>query len=366
MPRAFRPAPALAAARSRARRRDEHGASASPIRRPFCCPAEDGARSSDRSRVRPRGSAPDLSGVAHGLPSRRQRRLVVDIGGGSTEFIIGQGFDALETESCRWAASRARCAFFGDGKITPKRWRQAQTEIAVELQQFAADYRARGWGERSDRPAPPRRSATSCRRTAGATRHQRERAGRLRDALLEAGSLDNLRLAGLTEDRVPVIAGGVAILEAAFATFAVEQMSVCETAMREGLLYDMVGRAMHGDPRSGSIAALALRYGVDRAQAARVHHAAMVLFDQVADDWQLGALDRDLLGWCRGHPRDRACDRAQPASSARRYIVANSDLAGSAGRDNRRWLRSSARIGANPTATASMRCRSGCAARRVA
>ena len=105
-------------------------------------------------------------------------------------------------------------------------------------------------------------------------------------------------------------------------------MSVCETAMREGLLYDMVGRAMHGDPRSGSIAALALRYGVDRAQAARVHHAAMVLFDQVADDWQLGALDRDLLGWCADiHEIGLAIAHSLHHLHGA-YIVANSDLAG--------------------------------------
>ena len=57
-------------------------------------------------------------GVAHGMPQSRQRRLVIDIGGGSTEFIIGQGFDALETESVQMGCIASTLRFFGDGKIS--------------------------------------------------------------------------------------------------------------------------------------------------------------------------------------------------------------------------------------------------------
>src|SRR6185369_7987785 len=80
-------------------------------------------------------------GVAHGMPQSRQRRLVVDIGGGSTEFIIGQGFEALERESLQMGCVASTLRFFGDGKVSAKRWRAAQTEIGLELQQFAADFR---------------------------------------------------------------------------------------------------------------------------------------------------------------------------------------------------------------------------------
>ncbi|MFN7552338.1 MAG: exopolyphosphatase, partial [Pseudomonadota bacterium] len=81
-------------------------------------------------------------GVAHGLPRSRERRLVVDIGGGSTEFIIGCEFAALETESLQMGCVASTLRFFDDGKLTRKRWQRAQTEIEVELQQFAAAYRA--------------------------------------------------------------------------------------------------------------------------------------------------------------------------------------------------------------------------------
>ncbi|MDR2011931.1 MAG: Ppx/GppA family phosphatase [Rhodanobacter sp.] len=268
-------------------------------------------------------------GVAHDLAQSNHRRLVVDIGGGSTEFIIGQGLKPLETESVQMGCVASTLRFFGDGKYTSKRWRQAQTEIAMELQQFAANYRAHGWSE-----------AVGSSGTAKAIGNIVQASGwsdqgisaaslvRLRDAILTAGSIDNLRLAGLAEDRIPILAGGVAILEATFTTFALERMTVCETAMREGLLYDMLGRGMHGDPRAGSIAALAARYGVDHTQAARVRHAAMKLFDQVADAWRLGGFEREVLGWSADiHEIGLAIAHSLHHIHGA-YIIAHSDLAG--------------------------------------
>ncbi len=268
-------------------------------------------------------------GVAHDLAVAAQRRLVVDIGGGSTEFIIGEGYEALETESLQMGCIASTLRFFGDGKFTPKRWRQAQTEIGVELQLFAADYKARGWGEAVGSSGTAK--AIGAIAQANGWSEQGITAAsiaRLRDAILAAGSVENLRLAGLAEDRAPVIAGGVAIMEAIFATFSLEQMATCEAAMREGILYDMVGRAMHGDPRAGSIAALASRYGVDRAQAARVRHAAIALFDQIEDAWQLGSTGRDMLGWAADiHEIGLAIAHSLHHIHGA-YIVAHSDLAG--------------------------------------
>jgi len=268
-------------------------------------------------------------GVAHGIPESPQRRLVVDIGGGSTEFIIGQHFDALEKESLQMGCVASTLRFFGDGKISAKRWRQAQTEIAVELQQFAAEYRARGWGESIGSSGTIKaignvaQAAGWC--DSGITRAALER---VRDAMLECGSIDKLRLPGLAEDRAGVFPGGVAILEAAFAAFELKQMRVCDTAMREGLLYDMIGRAEHRDPRAASINALAQRYAVDIGHAERVEATALSLFDRVADEWQLGHVERDWLSWAaRIHEIGLAIAHSQHHLHGA-YIAENSDLAG--------------------------------------
>ena len=268
-------------------------------------------------------------GVAHGVPDSPQRRLVIDIGGGSTEFIIGQHFEALEKESLQMGCVASTLRFFGDGKLSAKRWRQAQTEIAVELQQFAAEYRAQGWGEAIGSSGTIKaignvaEAAEWCE--GGITRGALER---VRDAMLECGSIEKLRLPGLAEDRVGVFPGGLAILEAGFTAFDLKQMRVCETAMREGLLYDMIGRAEHRDPRTASITALAQRYAVDEGQAERVQATALALFDRVARDWQLGYVERDWLMWAsRIHEIGLAIAHSQHHLHGA-YIVENSDLAG--------------------------------------
>ena len=268
-------------------------------------------------------------GVAHGVPDSPQRRLVIDIGGGSTEFIIGQHFDALEKESVQMGCVATTLRFFADGKLSAKRWRQAQTDIAVELQQFAAEYRAQGWGEAIGSSGTIK-AIGNVAQTAGwcDTGITRDAVERMRESMLECGSIERLRLPGLAEDRVSVFPGGLAILEAAFAAFDLEQMRVCDTAMREGLLYDMIGRAEHRDPRTASIVALAQRYAVDPGQAERVEATALALFDKVAGDWQLGHVERDWLSWAaRIHEIGLAIAHSQHHLHGA-YIAENSDLAG--------------------------------------
>ncbi len=268
-------------------------------------------------------------GVAHGVPDSPERRLVIDIGGGSTEFIIGQHFDALEKESLQMGCVASTLRFFEDGKLSAKRWKQAQTEIAVELQQFAADYRTTGWGDAIGSSGTIRAIGNVMQATgwseSGITA---ESMSKLREALLDCGNVEKINLPGLPEDRAPVIAGGAAILEASFLALGLKSMRVCETAMREGLLYDMIGRAEHRDPRTASIDALAQRYAVDQAHATRVEKTALALFDQVSKAWQLGTAERDWLSWAaRIHEIGLAIAHSQHHLHGA-YIVENSDLAG--------------------------------------
>ncbi|HEY7872524.1 MAG TPA: exopolyphosphatase [Rudaea sp.] len=268
-------------------------------------------------------------GVAHGIPDTPGKRLVVDIGGGSTEFIIGERLEPLKKESLQVGCVASTLRFFGDGKLTPRRWQQAQTDIAVELQQFAADYRAFGWDEAIGSSGTVR-AIDAVLREAGWSDGGITRGGldRLRDAVISCGNVENVNFPGLSEDRAGIFAGGVAILEAAFAALGIERMRVAETSMREGLLYDMIGRAEHRDPRSASIDALAQRYAVDRTHAARVEACALALFDQVAAAWQLGQTERDWLGWsARIHEIGLAIAHSQYHKHGA-YIAGHSDLAG--------------------------------------
>ncbi len=268
-------------------------------------------------------------GVARGLPSSEHKRLVIDIGGGSTEFIIGRGFDALERESLQVGCIASTLRFFEDGKITPRRWKQAQAEIGVELQQFGAHYRERGWSEAIGSSGTMKAIDSIVQAngwsdqgiTADSLVH-------LRDVLIAAGSSNGLELPGLHSERVNLIAGGVVILDTIFQTFDLKQMKVCDTAMREGLLYDMLGRALHTDPRSTSIGALGDRYGVDQIQAARVAETANTLFSEANAGWPLDVPAQELIGWCAHiHEIGLAIAHSQHQVHGA-YIVGHSDLAG--------------------------------------
>ncbi len=268
-------------------------------------------------------------GVAHGLPRSKQRRLVVDIGGGSTEFIIGREFAALETESLQMGCVASTLRFFDDGKLNRKRWQRAQTEIEVELQQFAAAYKAVGWSE-SIGSSGTARALGAINEALGHGDNVVTRAGLddIRERLLHADEIDKIKLPGLSEERRPVIAGGAVILDTVFRALGIERMRVCDTAMREGLLYDMLGRAAQTDPREASIEGLAGRYGADREQARRVEDTALMLFGQVADDWQLGTDHHDWLAWCaRLHEIGLTIAHSQHHVHGA-YLVGQSDLFG--------------------------------------
>jgi exopolyphosphatase / guanosine-5'-triphosphate,3'-diphosphate pyrophosphatase len=268
-------------------------------------------------------------GVAHGLPPVRHRRLAIDIGGGSTEFIIGQGLTPLATESLQMGCIASTMRFFPDGKITRKRWQAAQTEIEVELQQFVADYRARGWSETVGSSGTVRALGSICAALTGGDDHITPAAlDEIAERMIDQGEIEKLKLPGLADDRRPVIAGGAVILHTVVRALRIERMRVCDTAMREGLLYDMLGRAEHRDPREASIAALAERYGVDQAQVERVEVTALTMFDQIAKDWELGSEHREWLRWCaRVHEAGLAIAHSQHHVHGG-YLLRHSDLFG--------------------------------------
>jgi exopolyphosphatase / guanosine-5'-triphosphate,3'-diphosphate pyrophosphatase len=267
-------------------------------------------------------------GVAFGQPPS-QRRLVIDIGGGSTEFIIGDGFDPLERESLQMGCIATTRRFFGDGRVTGKRWRDALTEVSAEFQQFAAAYRALGWKECLGSSG----TIKSIGHVAKAMKLGRGDIGAdalrgIRTAVIDTGDLSRLKLPGLNEERRDSFAGGLLVLEAAFNELQLDVMQVSETAMREGILFDMIGRAQQRDPRDASVAALAQRYGADREQAARVEASAMVLFDQVAANWGLAEEDRRMLAWAaRIHEIGLAIAHSQYHVHGA-YVIENSDIAG--------------------------------------
>jgi exopolyphosphatase/guanosine-5'-triphosphate,3'-diphosphate pyrophosphatase len=269
-------------------------------------------------------------GVAHAQPPKPdQRRLVIDIGGGSTEFIIGRGFETLERESLQAGCIASTRRFFPGGKLSKKRWKDALTEIGAEFQQFATLYRALGWHEAVGSSGTHKSIGEICaamKLTKGAITAQALPV--LREELLKAKHIDDIQLPGLSADRRPIIAGGILVLEAAFQALGLEKLMVSKAAMREGILYDMLGRAGASDPRDNSVAALEHRYAIDENQAARVETTAQRLLAQVAGPWQLDGDDARVLGWAaRLHELGLMIAHSQYHVHGA-YVLENSDIAG--------------------------------------
>ena len=201
--------------------------------------------------------------------------------------------------------------------------------MTAEFQQFAGIYRALGWDEVLGASGTNKAIGEICaamKLTKGAV--TADALPKVRDRLLEAGHIDAIDLPALSAERKPIIAGGVLILEAAFLALGLQRMAVSKAAMREGILYDMIGRGGDNDPRDVSVQALMQRYGIDPVQASRVETTALSLFDQAADGWNLDADDRRMLGWAANlHELGLAIAHSQYQVHGA-YVLEHSDIAG--------------------------------------
>lgn len=266
-------------------------------------------------------------GVVHGLPENGPH-LVVDIGGGSTELIAGEGHEPRRMESLHMGCVGVSERHFGDGRITARRFEEALTAARLELEPVESQFHLRGRSVYGS--SGTIRAIGAVVREAGWAQETITRAAlaRLQAALLAAGSVRRLQLGGLDRERAPVFPGGVAILSAVFDSLGIEEMRVSDSALREGLLYDLVGRVRHTDIRGRSVIALCTRYAVDGAQAARVEHTARAILGRVAAVWRLCDDDAAMLAWAaRLHEAGLAISHAQYHKHGD-YLVRNADLLG--------------------------------------
>jgi exopolyphosphatase/guanosine-5'-triphosphate,3'-diphosphate pyrophosphatase len=238
-------------------------------------------------------------GVAHSLAGDDSQRFVMDIGGGSTELIIGKLFEPMHMRSLHMGCVSMSRQYFGDGRILDKRWRKAVTAARVELEPHEAAYRTIGWNHAVGASGTIRAVGQVVTEN-GWSAHgiSRESLDRLVEALLQAGHMDKLKLAGLTDERRPVFPGGVAILAATFDALGIDNMEVADGALREGLIYDLLGRIRHEDTRIRTIQGLESRYEVDTKQSAMVKATVVDFLNKVGSSWSLEGVEvEDLLQW---------------------------------------------------------------------
>ena len=236
-------------------------------------------------------------GVAHNVASIAGRRLVVDIGGGSTELIIGEQFEPQHLNSLKMGCVSISRANFEEGRITEARLHKAELMVRLKLEPVEEEYRECGW-----------QVVTGASGTIKAIQDVIAREGwsregitldalrRLRGALLEAGTIATIAARWqLDPARARVFPGGFMVLHGLCEVLNVTRMEVSDGALREGVIYDLLGRIRHEDVRDRTIATVTGRYGLDQAQAERVTATAHDLLTQAQTAW--GLEREELAQW---------------------------------------------------------------------
>ncbi len=237
-------------------------------------------------------------GVSHTISDDSGKQLVIDIGGGSTEFIIGKQFESLKVESLNIGSVSITKRFFPDGDLGEDKWQSANTALRLEIMPIQQAFSANNW-----------KTAIGSSGTIKAARAIIIEAGlsqfgislnalyQIRDKLIAMSNIDNIHLNGLKEDRAPVFAGGLAVLIAAFEALKIEHMTISEGALREGLLYDMLGRIQHEDVSDRTVQDFMQRFSIDASQAQRIKDTALHCFKQVRKTWGIPKKRKNTLGW---------------------------------------------------------------------
>ena len=273
------------------------------------------------------------AGVARLQPSEVPR-LVVDIGGRSTEMIIGQGRKPLRAESFQVGSVSLSLKYFSSGRFTETAFRQAQIAAGAELEEALEPFAATHW-----------REALGSSGTVGAVSQLLAASGItdgtitpeglrwLMEQCLRAGRIDKLVLPGLKEDRRAVIAGGISILYTLATHFGISELLPARGALRQGVLFDLderraaTGLAQDGhDVRDASVREMQRRFMVDVQQAERVTQVAQRLYASVQPNATVEAR-RELLWACALHEIGMMISHHDHHRHSA-YVLAHADAAG--------------------------------------
>jgi exopolyphosphatase/guanosine-5'-triphosphate,3'-diphosphate pyrophosphatase len=233
-------------------------------------------------------------GVAHTDLDTGERRLVIDIGGGSTEVIVGQGYTPEFMESMPLGCVSITQGFFADGILSRETLRLAENEARLETRPYEYAFRHHRWQRAVGSSGSAKALANVCNMQGWCEAGTLTQDGmeRIRKAIIKAGHIDNLQLTGMSDERRPVFVGGYVVMQAVFDAFNIKEMHISEGALREGLIFERLDRERGVDVSCTTLERLQRDFRVDRAHALRIAETAQQLFAQAATAWGL-ELERD-------------------------------------------------------------------------
>ena len=268
-------------------------------------------------------------GVAQKLPNTDERFFVVDVGGGSTEFILGQGKEPRLMESRPMGCVSYTLQFFPEGLITKKRMQKAMKHVGYELEPYRRVFFRDQWQLAIGTSGTAKALATILTHM-GETQNRLTLQGLklIATHLIQVGNMAGHRLPGLREDRVAVLPGGLAILYGIFRELGIDSMDISQQSLRDGVIQDFIGRE-HRDKRRETVQYMMSFYGVDREQAERVKKTALYLFPQIENAMVHDPIKtKALVGWAAEmHEIGLAVAHANYHKHGA-YLLLNSDMAG--------------------------------------
>ncbi len=277
-----------------------------------------------------------FEGCMHSAPPSKEPRLVVDIGGASTELIVGQGFQASSAESFKVGCVNTTLRFFGAGALDRAGFRRAQVAAAAEIEEAVNVFGRAHWQEAFGASGTVGACAELARQFGwgDGSRITGEHLLNLRQVLIDVGEIRRLKLPGVKPERAQVLAGGLAVLAAVFDTLGITEMVPARGGLRLGLLYDLLGRRERHDLRDATVLRLQRRFDIDRAQAQQVAAIARTLHDAL--DPQAGEEEVKRLAWAAALHEVGFAISHNDHHKHGAYLVGNADLAGFSTTDQQR------------------------------
>ena len=277
-----------------------------------------------------------FEGCMHSAPPSKEPRLVVDIGGASTELIVGTGFEASAAESFKVGCVNTTLRFFRDGVLDRASFRKAQVAAAAEIEEAVNVFSRAHWQEAFGASGTVGAAAELIRQVdwGDGSVITAEMLLNLRQLLIEYGEIRKLKLPGVKPERAQVLAGGIAVLGAVFDTLGITELVPARGGLRLGLLYDLLGRRERRDLRDATVARLQKRFDVDRAHAQQVARIARELHDAL--DPQAGEEEVKRLAWAAALHEVGFAISHNDHHKHGAYLVGHADLAGFSTTDQQR------------------------------
>ncbi|WP_277074367.1 exopolyphosphatase [Simonsiella muelleri] len=270
------------------------------------------------------------TGVVHTYPNHGRAMLVIDIGGGSTEFIIGSGAQPVVMESLPLGCVTYSNRFFSN-KISDKDFQAAITAARSEIQRISKIYKRQGWditlGTSGTAKAIANVIAEEKLAEQGITlTHMRE----IAKCIVDAGSTKKAKLNGLKPERLDVFAGGLAVMMAAFEELAIQEMQFTDAALRDGLFFDFIERNLDTDMREETAIQFQERYHVSKNQAKRVGKLSVKFLADLSKNFKVLELETwsNYVRWA-AMLHEIGIDIAHSGYHKHTaYILANADMSG--------------------------------------